>query len=169
MRAREGVMRCDTLNASARELRTMLPFVNDGQSDSGALDNVMELLVRTGRDIPEVMMMLIPEAWQNDPLMDEDRRAFYQCAAPPAPLIPLVARGVSGFFCSWPSSTAVHRLRKPASRPELGESDDFFPCLASLICRVATGLRTHELDVRVLCMACVAIVVLSVVVGSRMK
>lgn len=75
-------MRCDTLNASARELRTMLPFVNDDQSDSGALDNVMELLVRTGRDIPEVMMMLIPEAWQNDPLMDEDRRAFYQCAPP---------------------------------------------------------------------------------------
>lgn len=85
MRAREGVMRCDTLNASARELRTMLPFVNDDQSDSGALDNVMELLVRTGRDIPEVMMMLIPEAWQNDPLMDEDRRAFYQCG--PAPLM----------------------------------------------------------------------------------
>lgn len=65
----------------------MLPFVNADQSDSGALDNVMELLVRTGRDIPEVMMMLIPEAWQNDPLMDDDRRAFYQCA-PASPASP---------------------------------------------------------------------------------
>lgn len=32
---------------------------------------VLELLVRSGRDLPEAMMMLIPEAWQNDPLMDQ--------------------------------------------------------------------------------------------------
>jgi hypothetical protein len=39
------------------------------QSDSGSFDTVLELLVRSGRDLPEAMMMLIPEAWQNDPLM----------------------------------------------------------------------------------------------------
>lgn len=80
MRLREGVMRCDSLNCSARDRQQLLPIVNDHQSDSGALDNVMELLVRSGRDIAEVMMMLIPEAWQNDALMPADRKAFYQCA-----------------------------------------------------------------------------------------
>ena len=79
MRAREGVMKCDSLNCSARELQRMLPIVNENQSDSGALDSVMELLVRSGRDIAEVMMMLIPEAWQNDDLMDEEKKAFYRC------------------------------------------------------------------------------------------
>jgi hypothetical protein len=83
MRAREGVMRCDSLNCSKRELANMLPIVNDTQSDSGALDNVMELLVRSGRDIPEVMMMLIPEAWQNDALMDQDRKDFYRYSPSP--------------------------------------------------------------------------------------
>ena len=82
MRAREGVMRCDSLNCSAKDRQQLLPIVNDSQSDSGALDNVMELLVRSGRDIAEVMMMLIPEAWQNDTLMPADRKAFYQCATP---------------------------------------------------------------------------------------
>jgi glutamate synthase (NADH) len=87
MRAREGVMKCDSLNCSARELARMMPIVNDTQSDSGALDNVMELLVRSGRNIAEVMMMLIPEAWQNDVLMDADRKAFYRCSPPPSCLL----------------------------------------------------------------------------------
>jgi glutamate synthase (NADPH/NADH) len=78
MRAREGVMRLDSLNCSARELQQLLPIVDSTQSDSGALDNVMELLVRSGRPIAEVMMMLIPEAWQNDDLMDEEKKAFYR-------------------------------------------------------------------------------------------
>lgn len=85
MRAREGVMRCDQLNCSARELQNLLPIVNSTQSDSGALDNVMELLVRSGRDIAEVMMMLIPEAWQNDDLMDEEKKNFYRCALEACP------------------------------------------------------------------------------------
>lgn len=76
-------MRCDSLNCSAKDRQQLLPIVNDNQSDSGALDNVMELLVRSGRDIAEVMMMLIPEAWQNDALMPADRKAFYQCALSP--------------------------------------------------------------------------------------
>jgi glutamate synthase (NADH) len=79
-------MRCDSLNCSAKDLQQLLPIVNENQSDSGALDNVMELLVRSGRDIAEVMMMLIPEAWQNDALMPADRKAFYQYVPPCSPL-----------------------------------------------------------------------------------
>jgi glutamate synthase (NADPH/NADH) len=47
------------------------PIVPEWQSDSGAFDGLLELLTRCGRDIPEVMMMLIPEAWQNDALMPQ--------------------------------------------------------------------------------------------------
>jgi glutamate synthase (NADPH/NADH) len=49
------------------------PIVPEWQSDSGAFDGLLELLTRCGRDIPEVMMMLIPEAWQNDALMPQVR------------------------------------------------------------------------------------------------
>lgn len=81
-------MRCDQLNCSARELQNLLPIVNSTQSDSGALDNVMELLVRSGRDIAEVMMMLIPEAWQNDDLMDQEKKDFYRYVSMPHPRVP---------------------------------------------------------------------------------
>lgn len=47
----------------------MLPLVPATQSDSGSFDAVLELLVNSGRDLPEAMMMMIPEAWQNDKLM----------------------------------------------------------------------------------------------------
>lgn len=44
----------------------------------GAFDGVLELLVRAGRSLPEAMMMMIPEAWQNDKNMDPDRKALYE-------------------------------------------------------------------------------------------
>lgn len=44
----------------------------------GALDNVLELLVRGGRSLPEAVMMLIPEAWQNDANMDPEKKALYE-------------------------------------------------------------------------------------------
>ena len=48
------------------------PIIPATSSDSGAFDSVLELLTRAGgRDMPEAMMMLIPEAWQNDPLMSK--------------------------------------------------------------------------------------------------
>ena len=49
----------------------MLPLVPSTQSDSGSFDAVLELLVNSGRDLPEAMMMMIPEAWQNDKLMPQ--------------------------------------------------------------------------------------------------
>lgn len=44
----------------------------------GAFDGVLELLVQAGRSLPEAVMMMIPEAWQNDKNMDPDRKALYE-------------------------------------------------------------------------------------------
>ena len=44
----------------------------------GAFDGVLELLIRAGRSLPEAVMMMIPEAWQNDKNLDPQRRAFYE-------------------------------------------------------------------------------------------
>lgn len=49
----------------------MLPLVPATQSDSGSFDAVLELLVASGRDLPHAMMIMIPEAWQNDKLMPQ--------------------------------------------------------------------------------------------------
>lgn len=45
---------------------------------TGAFDGVLELLVRAGRSLPEAVMMMIPEAWQNDKNMDPQRKALYE-------------------------------------------------------------------------------------------
>eukprot|EP00850_Spirogloea_muscicola_P006153 SM000029S10448 [mRNA] locus=s29:251852:264982:+ [translate_table: standard] len=78
IRAREGLAKCTALGLSKEELQVLLPFVDNNSSDSGAFDNTLEVLVRSGRSLPEAMMMMIPEAWQNDANMDKDRRAFYE-------------------------------------------------------------------------------------------
>jgi len=78
MKARQGVMKCEALGLSERTLQKMLPIVPKGQSDSGAFDSALELLVRCGRDLPEAMMMCIPEAWQNDNLMSASKKDFYR-------------------------------------------------------------------------------------------
>lgn len=73
MKARQGLMKCAGLGLPPAILQKLLPVVPEWQSDSGSFDTVLELLVRSGRDLPEAMMMLIPEAWQNDPLMPQAR------------------------------------------------------------------------------------------------
>ncbi|XP_010671473.2 glutamate synthase 1 [NADH], chloroplastic isoform X2 [Beta vulgaris subsp. vulgaris] len=78
MRAREGLLKCKELGLSKNEMKKLLPIVDASSSDSGAFDGVLELLVRAGKSIPEAVMMLIPEAWQNDKNMDPQRRAFYE-------------------------------------------------------------------------------------------
>ena len=60
------------------EMDMLLPIVTDGQSDSACLDNVIELLTMTGRSLPQVMMMLIPEAWDGNDQMDPVKKAFYE-------------------------------------------------------------------------------------------
>jgi len=63
---------------SKEEMEMLLPVVNGVQSDSACLDNMIELLTLTGRSLPHVMMMLIPEAWDGDDMMDPVKKAFYE-------------------------------------------------------------------------------------------
>lgn len=60
------------------ELNMILPVIDETQSDSGCLDNVVELLLHAGRSLPHVLMMLIPEAWDGNEDMDPNKKAFYQ-------------------------------------------------------------------------------------------
>ncbi len=60
------------------EMEMLLPIVTGGQSDSACLDNMIELLTLTGRSLPHVMMMLIPEAWDGNEHMDPVKKAFYE-------------------------------------------------------------------------------------------
>lgn len=63
---------------SKEEMEMLLPIVTNGQSDSACLDNMIELLTLTGRSLPHVMMMLIPEAWDGNEDMDAVKKAFYE-------------------------------------------------------------------------------------------
>jgi glutamate synthase (NADPH/NADH) large chain len=60
------------------EMEMLLPIIPGPQSDSASLDNMVELLMHCGRSLPHVMMMLIPEAWDKDDLMDPVKKAFYE-------------------------------------------------------------------------------------------
>jgi len=64
------------------DLDKLWPLITEGQSDSASFDNALELLVMGGYSLAHAMMLLIPEAWAGNPLMDEDRRAFYEFHAP---------------------------------------------------------------------------------------
>ena len=75
MKARRATMESAELG---EDLDRIWPLIADGQSDSACFDNCLELLVAGGYSVPHAMMMLIPEAWDNNPLMDEGRRAFYE-------------------------------------------------------------------------------------------
>ncbi len=61
-----------------QEMEMLLPIVTEGQSDSACLDNMIELLTLTGRSLPHVMMMLIPEAWDGNEQMVPVKKAFYE-------------------------------------------------------------------------------------------
>ncbi len=75
MAARRQAMHSDLLGA---DLAKMVPLIGPGQSDTACIDNALELLViGGGYPLAHAMMMLIPEAW-SDPLMDPQRRAFYE-------------------------------------------------------------------------------------------
>ncbi|MDX9994029.1 MAG: glutamate synthase large subunit [Rhodocyclaceae bacterium] len=79
MAARQQAMKSKLLGD---DLDHMWPLIVEGQSDSASFDNALELLVMGGYSMAHAMMMLIPEAWASNPLMDEDRRAFYEFHAP---------------------------------------------------------------------------------------
>ncbi|MFM2294169.1 MAG: Ferredoxin-dependent glutamate synthase 1, partial [Verrucomicrobiota bacterium] len=60
------------------DIKKVIPVVNEDNSDSAQFDNVVELLTLAGRELPHVMMMMIPEPWENHESMDAARRAFYE-------------------------------------------------------------------------------------------
>ncbi len=60
------------------EIKNVIPLILTGKSDSASMDMVVELLLMTGRSLPEVMMMLIPEAWEKNNTMSETKKAFYE-------------------------------------------------------------------------------------------
>jgi len=75
MNARQGVLNSPLYG---EEIDRLFPIIVPGGSDSASLDNAAEFLYQSGRSLPHVMAMLIPEAWAGNPDMDEDKRAFYE-------------------------------------------------------------------------------------------
>ena len=76
MKAREALLEAEFFTRS--ELDMLMPICTDGMSDSASFDMALELLVLSGRSLPHALMMMIPEAWQENKTMDPARRAFYQ-------------------------------------------------------------------------------------------
>ncbi|MEZ6126478.1 MAG: glutamate synthase large subunit [Planctomycetaceae bacterium] len=75
MFARQGMMNSELWKD---DLQKLFPIVEPHTSDSGCFDNALEMLYHSGRTLQEVVMMMIPEAWQNHSTMSEDKRAFYE-------------------------------------------------------------------------------------------
>jgi glutamate synthase (NADPH) large chain len=75
MKARQKSMKSALLGS---DLDKLWPLIDEEGSDSASFDNALELLLMGGYSLAHAMMMLIPEAWAGNPLMDEERRAFYE-------------------------------------------------------------------------------------------
>ena len=75
MTARQSILDSPAYGEKINEL---FPVITPEGSDSASLDNAVEFLYQSGRSLPHVMAMLIPEAWAGNPDMDEDKRAFYE-------------------------------------------------------------------------------------------
>jgi len=75
MKSREGLLETKLFG---KRLKKTFPVIVPGGSDSAAMDNVLELLVLSGRSLPHAMMMLIPEAWQDNPHIEGDKKDFYE-------------------------------------------------------------------------------------------
>lgn len=76
MKSKEALL--ESTLFTKEELDMVLPICDASHSDSANLDNVVELLTLGGRSLPHVMMMLIPEAWQENDTMEEHKKAFYE-------------------------------------------------------------------------------------------
>ncbi|MFT6797808.1 MAG: glutamate synthase (NADPH/NADH) large chain, partial [Maribacter sp.] len=75
MLSREELLKSDLFGD---EIKNILPIILPGKSDSATMDMVVELLLMTGRSLPEVMMVLVPEAWEKNDEMSEAKKAFYE-------------------------------------------------------------------------------------------
>ena len=74
MKAREAALASERFGD---DIEMIKPITADAQSDTATFDNVLELLLESGRSLPHALRMLIPEAWNKDKLMDAKRRGFY--------------------------------------------------------------------------------------------
>jgi glutamate synthase (NADPH) large chain len=74
MRTREALLASDTIHG----LERAFPICTPGMSDSASFDEVLELLHLSGRSLPHALLMMIPEAWENNDRMDPRKRAFYE-------------------------------------------------------------------------------------------
>ena len=75
MRTRETLLAAELIPG---DLKRLFPICTPDWSDSGSFDEVLELLHLAGRSLPHAVLMMIPEAWENNPQMDPARRAFYE-------------------------------------------------------------------------------------------
>ena len=74
MRARQSQLESELIG----DLKPLLPIVSPGASDSASFDEVVELLSLTGRSLPHAVMMMVPEAWENQVDIDPTLRDFYE-------------------------------------------------------------------------------------------
>ncbi|TAL45617.1 MAG: glutamate synthase large subunit, partial [Salinibacterium sp.] len=74
MRARQSQLESEVLG----DIRSILPINAPGASDSASFDEVVELLTLAGRSLPHAMMMMVPEAYENQKDVEPARRAFYE-------------------------------------------------------------------------------------------
>ena len=75
MRSREELLKSDLFGD---DIKSILPVILPEKSDSATMDMVVELLLMTGRSLPEVMMILVPEAWEKNLDMSAAKKAFYE-------------------------------------------------------------------------------------------
>ncbi|GAA1731482.1 glutamate synthase large subunit [Aeromicrobium alkaliterrae] len=75
MRAREALLASDKIPG---DIKRLFPICDPHGSDTASLDEVLELLHLGGRTLPHAVMMMIPESWENNTVMDPARRAFYE-------------------------------------------------------------------------------------------
>ncbi len=75
MRSRQGTLRSQLFGD---DLAKLYPLMREAASDSAQFDNALEFLVLAGRELPEAILMMIPEAWENHEHMDPELRAYYE-------------------------------------------------------------------------------------------
>tara|TARA_R110002020_G_scaffold154714_2_gene334876 strand:+ start:15126 stop:19637 length:4512 start_codon:yes stop_codon:yes gene_type:complete len=75
MNSREELLQSDLFD---EDMKALFPIIIKGKSDSASMDMVVELLLMSGRSLPEIMMMLVPEAWEKHKDMSDGKKAFYE-------------------------------------------------------------------------------------------
>lgn len=75
MHARQSLFESEIFGDDLSKVR---PVINPDGSDTAMFDNTLEFLYLSGRSLPHVAMMMVPEPWSNDEGMDAEKKAFYE-------------------------------------------------------------------------------------------